>query len=112
MGGLHNGSHSPLSKTATFADVRVKGMVKNKTFPSQLFAQAWADKIEHSIKTIPNMDQVKLLALSDADIDSMGGKELFKQLTVNLFTIRNLAKLEAINSLSKKELLQLSPARN
>jgi len=91
------------------ADVRMKGIVKNKTFSSQLLAQAWADKIEHGIKTIPNLDQAQLLALSDADIDSMGGEELFKQLGIDLFAIRNLAKLETINTLSKKELLQLSP---
>ena len=91
------------------ADVRMKGIVKNKTFPSQSLAQAWADKIEHSIKTIPNLDQAQLLALSDADIDGMGGEELFKQLGVDLFAIRNQAQLEAINALSKKELLQLSP---
>ncbi len=90
------------------ADVRMKGIIKNKTFPSQSLAQTWADKIEHSIKAIPNMDQAQLLALSDADIDSMGGEELFKQLGVDLFVIRHLAKLEAINALSKKELLQLS----
>jgi hypothetical protein len=87
----------------------MKGIVKNKTFPTQLLAQAWADKIELSIKTIPNLEQSQLLALSDADIDSMGGEELFKQLDVDLFAIRNSAKLEAINALSKKELLQLSP---
>jgi integrase len=91
------------------ADVRMKGIVKNKTFPSLTLAQAWADKIEHSIKTVPNLDQAQLLALSDTDIDRMGGEELFKQLGVDLFSIRNLAKLQAINSLSKKELLQLSP---
>ena len=39
------------------ADVRMKGIIKNKTFPSQLLAQTWADKIEHSIKTIPNLNQ-------------------------------------------------------
>jgi intergrase/recombinase len=87
----------------------MKGIVKNKTFPSQKLAQTWADIIEHSIKTIPNLDQAQLLALSDADIDSMGGEELFKQLGVDLFAIRNSAKLQTINALSKKELLQLSP---
>jgi hypothetical protein len=90
------------------ADVRMKGIVKNKTFPSQVLAQAWADKIEHSIKTIPNMETADLLALSDADIDGMGGDELFKQLGVDLFSIRNQARLVVINRLTKKELLQLS----
>lgn len=99
----------PLANNNFRADVRMKGIVKNKTFPSQILAQAWADKIELSIKTIPNLQQAQLLALSDADIDSMGGDELFKQLGVDLFAIRNSAKLEAINALSKKELLQLSP---
>jgi len=41
------------------ADVRMKGIVKNKTFSSQSLAQAWADKIEHSIKTIPNLNNVQ-----------------------------------------------------
>jgi len=91
------------------ADVRMKGIVKNKTFPSQALAQTWADKIEHSIKTIPNLEQAQLLALSEADIDNLGGEELFKQLGVDLFVLRNQAQLEAINALSKKELLQLSP---
>ncbi|MDD2661965.1 MAG: site-specific integrase [Methylococcales bacterium] len=99
----------PLANGHYRADVRMKGIVKNKTFPSQLLAQTWADKIEHSIKTIPSLDQVQLLALSEADIDSMGGEELFKQLAVDLFAIRNQARLEAINALNKKELLQLSP---
>ena len=87
------------------ADVRMKGIVKNKTFHSKSLAQAWADKIEHSIKIILNMDQAQLLALSEADIEGMGGEELFKQLGVDLFAIRNRARLEAINLLSKKELL-------
>jgi len=99
----------PLANRNFRADVRMNGIVKNKTFPSQKLAQAWADKIEHSIKVIPNLEQAQLLALSYSDIDSMGGDELFKQLGVDLFTIRNQARLEAINALSKKELLQLSP---
>ena len=91
------------------ADVRLKGIVKNKTFPSEALAQAWADRIECSIKTIPFMAQAQLLALTTGDIEIMGGEELFKQLGVDLFLIRNQARLEAINALSKKELLQLSP---
>ena len=91
------------------ADVRMKGIVKNKTFPSQSLAQIWADKIEYSIKTIPNMDQAQLLVLSETDIQGMGGEELFKQLGIDLFAVRNEARLETINVLSKKELLQLSP---
>ncbi|TRW93316.1 hypothetical protein [Candidatus Methylobacter oryzae] len=87
----------------------MKGIVKNKTFSSESIAQAWAEKIEQSIKTIPYMDQTQLLALSETDIDSMGGEDLFKQLGVDLFSLRNQAQLEAINALSKKELLQLSP---
>jgi site-specific recombinase XerD len=90
------------------ADVRMKGIIKNKTFPSESLAQIWADKIEYSIKSIPNLDQVQLLALSEADIENMGGEELFKQLGVDLFALRNQARLETINALSKKELLQLS----
>jgi integrase len=99
----------PLANGNFRADVRMKGIVKNKTFPFHSLAQAWADKIEHSIKTVPNLDQAQLLALSDADIEDMGGGELFKQLGVDLFAIRHQAQLDAIHALSKKELLQLSP---
>ncbi|MEQ1528756.1 MAG: hypothetical protein ABL925_05515 [Methylococcales bacterium] len=99
----------PLANGNFRADVRMKGIVKNKTFPVESLAQSWADKIEHSIKSIPCMDDLQLLALSEADIENMGGEDLFKQLGVDLFSIHNLAKLEAINRLSKKELLQLSP---
>jgi len=91
------------------ADVRMKGIIKNKTFPSLNLAQAWADNTEDNIKTIPNLNLMQLLALSDADVEGMGGVELFKQLGVDLFSIRNQARFEAINALSKKELLQLSP---
>jgi integrase len=99
----------PLSNGNFRADIRMKGIVKNKTFPSEVLAQAWAENIEHNIKTIPNLDQAKLITLSDHEIDSLGGIELFKQLGVDLFAIRNQAKLPAIHALSKKELLQLSP---
>jgi integrase len=91
------------------ADIRMKGIIKNKTFPSQALAQTWADRMEYRIKTIPNLDQSQLLTLSESDIENMGGKELFKQLGIDLFSLRNQARLEAINRLSKKELLQLSP---
>lgn len=99
----------PLASGNYRADVRLKGIVKNKTFSSKSLAEAWAEKIEHSIKSIPLMVQSQLLSLSKTDIDEMGGDELFKQLGVDLFAIRHAAKLEAINALSKKELLQLSP---
>jgi integrase len=99
----------PLANGNFRADVRMKGIVKNKTFPSESLAQVWAEKIENSIKTIPLMDQSQLLALSDGDIEAMGGEDLFKQLGVDLFAVHHQAKLEAINRLSKKKLLQLSP---
>lgn len=99
----------PLANGNFRADVRMKGIVKNKTFPDESLAKAWADKIERSIKTIPLMDQAQLLALSDVDIETLGGSDLFKQLDVDLFVIHHQAKLAAINALSKKELLQLSP---
>jgi integrase len=87
----------------------MKGIVKNKTFPSRSLAQAWAEKIEHHIKTIPDLDQAQLLALSEAEIEDRGGEELFSQLGVDLFLLRHQAQLDAIHALSKKELLQLSP---
>ena len=93
------------------ADVRMKGIVKNKTFPTQSLAQSWAEKFEHSIKIIPNLEQSALMLLSEAEIDGMGGEELFKLLGVDLFAIRNQARFEAINALSKKELLHI-PTRH
>ena len=67
------------------ADVRTKGMVKNKTFTTYALAQAWAEKIEYSIKTIPHLSREQLLIMSDDDVEAMGGEELFKQLGVELF---------------------------
>ena len=61
----------PLANGNFRADVRMKGIVKNKTFPTQKLAQSWADKLEHSIKIIPSLDTSKLLALSNSQIDSM-----------------------------------------
>jgi integrase len=90
------------------ADIRTKGILKNKTFPSLKLAQAWTDRIEDSIKTITHMDTARLLALSDSEVDSKGGVNLFSQLGIDLFAIRNQARLSNINKLTKKELLQLS----
>ena len=90
------------------ADVRMKGILKNKTFPTQ-YLPSMGRKIELSIKTIPDMDNAQLLSLSDDDIETMGGEAMFKQLGVDLGAIKNAARLEAINALSKKELLQLTP---
>ncbi|WKJ91337.1 site-specific integrase [Methylomonas montana] len=98
----------PLANGNFRADVRLKGIVKNKTFPTESLAQAWADNIENGIKTILNLDQAQLMALSEDEICALGGDDLFKQLGIDLFAIRHQAKLEAINALSKKELLQLS----
>ncbi|MEI8573581.1 site-specific integrase [Methylomonas sp. LW13] len=98
----------PLANGNFRADVRLKGIVKNKTFPTESLAQAWADNIENGIKTILNLDQAQLIALSEDEICALGGEDLFKQLGIDLFAIHHQAKLEAINALSKKELLQLS----
>jgi len=99
----------PLSNGKFRADVRMKGIVKNKTFTSEKLAQAWADDIENNIKAIPLLDLSQLAALSESDVERMGGATLFARLGIDLFAIRNASKLEAINALSKKELLQLSP---
>ncbi|OHX37850.1 hypothetical protein BJL95_04565 [Methylomonas sp. LWB] len=99
----------PLSNGNFRADVRMKGIVKNKTFTSEKLAQAWADDIENNIKAIPMLDLSQLAALSESDVERMGGAAIFAQLGIDLFAIRNSSKLEAINALSKKELLQLSP---
>ncbi|CAD6874737.1 tyrosine-type recombinase/integrase [Methylomonas fluvii] len=98
----------PLPNGNFRADVRLKGIVKNKTFPTESLAQAWADNIEKGIKTILNLDQAQLMALSEDEICALGGEDIFKQLGIDLFAIRHQAKLEAINALSKKELLQLT----
>ncbi|OQK17241.1 hypothetical protein AU255_04945 [Methyloprofundus sedimenti] len=99
----------PLKNGNFRADIRMKGITKNKTFPSKLLAEAWASATESNIKSIPALSVEQLISLSDADIDAMGGIELFNQLSVDLFSTRNAAKLGVINQLSKKELLQLSP---
>jgi hypothetical protein len=57
----------PLTNGNFRAFFSLKGIVKNKTFPTESLAQAWAETIEHIIKTIPNLDQLQLLALSDDD---------------------------------------------
>ncbi|MDI1292414.1 MAG: site-specific integrase [Methylobacter sp.] len=98
----------PLANGRFRADIRMKCVVKNKTFSSESLAQSWADKIEHSIKTIPNMDHSHLAALDDNDVAEMGGDELFKQLGVDLYVVRNKERLDAMNALTKKELLALS----
>lgn len=98
----------PLPNGNFRADVRLKGIVKNKTFPTESLAQAWADNIESGIKTILSLDQAQLMALSEDEICALGGEDVFKRLGVDLFAIRHAAKLEAINALSKKELLQLT----
>jgi integrase len=99
----------PLTNGKFRADVRLQGLTKNKTFPSRAQAEAWAAQMEHHIKAIPQLMPSQLLALSEAEIEAMGGEGLFRQLGVDLFLVRNQAKLQAIEALSKKELLQLSP---
>ncbi|MEE9339932.1 MAG: site-specific integrase [Methylococcaceae bacterium] len=98
----------PLKSGKFRADIRMKGIVKNKTFPNKNLAQSWATEFETLIKTIPTLTNAKLMALSDDDILIMGGIDLFNQLGVDIFSIRNASKLEIINQLSKKELLQLT----
>ena len=83
----------PLKNGSFRADIRMKGIIKNKTFPSIELANAWASEIESNIKSIPNLENDELLALSVEDIVGMGGEELFKQLCVVPFCIRNVAKL-------------------
>lgn len=99
----------PLKNGNFRADVRMKGIIKNKTFPSRQLAEDWATTLEQNINAIPLMDNVQLLALNDDNIEAMGGNDLFMKLGVDLFSIRNAVKLEVINQLSKKELLQLAP---
>jgi integrase len=99
----------PLANGNFRADIRMQGLTKNKTFASRALAEAWAAQMERHIKAIPQLTPSQLLALSAAEIEAMGGEELFQQLGVDLFAIRNQAKLQAIEALSKKELLQLSP---
>jgi len=98
----------PLKNGNFRADIRMKGVTKNKTFPTEKLAEAWALATEAQIKQIPALSDDQLLKLSDDEIELMGGIELFNKVGVDLFSIRNVEKLEIINQLSKKELLQLS----
>jgi len=86
------------------ATVRLKGINKFKTFSTKKSANLWAAKLDKHIKLIPTLTNTQLLSLSDDDIESMGGADLFKKLGVELFCIRHAAKLEVINQLNKKEL--------
>jgi len=99
----------PLKNGSFRADVRMKGILKNKTFKSKELAVTWANTVEFNIKVISKLNDQQLTDLTPEAIGSMGGEELFKQLGIDLFSIRNAIKLEVINHLSKKELLQLTP---
>lgn len=98
-----------LKKGGVQATIRLKGITQYRTFLNKKLAKSWATDTEKQIKTIPALTERQLIALSDDDIATMGGVGLFNKLGVNLFSIRNAAKLEVINQLSKKELLQLMP---
>jgi len=90
------------------ATVRLKGINKFKTFATKKSANSWAAKLDKHIKLIPTLTKTQLLSLSDDDIESMGGVELFKKLGVDLFSTRHAAKLEAVERISKKELPHLT----
>jgi hypothetical protein len=60
----------PLKNSNFRADVRMKGIVKNKTFPSRQPADAWATTLEQNINAIPLIDNVQLLALTDDKMSS------------------------------------------
>ena len=97
-------------KNGTFrADVRLKGVTKVKTFPTKALAQEWGEQLEENIRIISILSTDAVLSLSDDDIESMGGAELFHKLGIDVFSIRNAEKLRFINKLTKKELLQLTP---
>lgn len=109
VGGCVMAYIRPLPNGKFRADIRLKGIVKNKTFPSESLAHSWSEHMEHQIRSIPLLNQTQLASLSDDEIQSMGGTELFKLLGIDLFAVRHAVKLDAINALSKKELLQLPP---
>jgi integrase len=90
------------------ATVRLKGITQYKTLPTKKAATAWTKALEKNIKRIPTLNNEQTCALSDDDIEAMGGNDLFLKLGVDVFKIRNAEKLEAIYQLSKKELLQLT----
>lgn len=98
----------PLKNGNFQATVRLKGITQYKTLPTQRAATAWTKALEKNIKRIPTLSNAQLLALTDEDVEAMGGNELFIKLGIDLFSMRNAKKLEAINQLSKKELLQLT----
>ena len=98
-----------LNKGGIQATIRLKGFTQYRTFPNKKQATDWATRTESNIKLITTMANIDLAALSDNEIELMGGTELFIKLGVDLFSIRNAAKLEVINQLTKKESLQLSP---
>jgi len=60
----------PLANGNFRADVRMKGIVKNKTFPTEVLAK---------LAAINALSKKELLQLSPQDIERMGGAELFIQ---------------------------------
>jgi len=99
----------PLKNGNFQATVRLKGIIQYKTLPTKKAATAWTKALEKNIRRIPTLNNDQLIALSDEDVEAMGGNDLFLKLGMDLFNIRNAAKLEVINQLTKKESLQLSP---
>ena len=86
-----------LAKGHYRADIRMKGILKNKTFPSQSLAQVWVDKIEHSIKTIPNLDHAQLLAklMFPAQVTNSFSLPSLVAVTVGVIKARNSASSSA-----------------
>jgi len=57
----------PLANGNFRADVRMKGLTKNKTFPTEKLAKDWAENIENSIKKLSgktNLIKIKSFCLS------------------------------------------------
>ncbi len=54
----------PLKSGSFRADIRRKGIIKNKIFHTRLLAEQWAKTIDKAITMIPFMSEESLLSLS------------------------------------------------
>jgi integrase len=78
-------AHIRNNSSGTFrADIRRKGITINKTFPSRIKAQQWADEIEDKIKRIRGSSKEEIKSLTIDQVEALGGVSLFKRLHIKL----------------------------
>ncbi len=78
-------AHIRNNSSGTFrADIRLKNVTINKTFPSRLKAQQWALETEDKIKRLRGLSKDQIKSLTIDQIGALGGVALFKRLHIKL----------------------------